>query len=86
MAQAPRVVDYGYSGGSPVTEITRRCDAKHNALPALSACCRPVFAWFASARRTNYTRNFAARFAATPLRLPPQEPFGDSRPQAFFFG
>src|ERR1700683_3188719 len=45
----------------------------------------PLVRPFASGRRTHYTRNFAAIFAAVPVRLPLQEAFGDSRPQAFFF-
>ena len=32
-----------------------------------------------------YTRNFATAFAAVRQRMPLQEPFGNSRPQAFFF-
>ena len=50
-----------------------------------AACCCLMFAAFASAGANHLHSIFATAFAAVCQRMPLQEPFGDPRPQAFFF-
>ena len=49
---------------STVTRITNCEGKKPDSVPQDSSCCHPLFAWFASALRTHYTRILAAAPAA----------------------
>jgi len=68
-----------------VMPVTAKRDAGDAAYPIIAACCSHIFPSFASALANHLHSDFAAVFAAVRQCTPLQEPFGDPRPQTFFF-
>lgn len=68
-----------------VIPVTAKHDSGDAPYPIIAACCSHVFPSFASAPANHLHSDFATAFAAVRQRMPLQEPFGDPRPQAFFF-
>src|ERR1700726_1838015 len=74
-----RVLDYESQGAPSATGITSDSESSQWTPGGSRACCRRLFAAFASGPRNP----LHSEFCRDNLSL--QEPFGDPRPQAFFF-
>ena len=96
--QAPGLLNYGAKNAGFVTIITTNGEIKPRVQAQAgdsatgsrppekrsTICCRLVFSSFALRRVHQLHSEFCHVFAAIGVRKPLQEPFGDSRPQAFF--
>jgi hypothetical protein len=68
-----------------VTVITLKRDFTNRPYLQIADCCRRLFPPFASVGRNHLHSDFRYGVCRCPPALPPQEPFGNPRPQAFLF-